>query len=72
MTAPTEEPDFIEIGSEYEDGIWNVEATLDKTTILIQTERDDIDSLPVLVNSLNQILETAWAAIEDQIKQEAP
>lgn len=72
MTAPDEESDFVQITSEYEDGVWEVTATLDKTSISIQTEKSDIDSLPVLVNSLTQILDTAWAAIEEQLNQEAP
>ena len=72
MTAPTEEPDFVQITSEYEDGVWEVTATLGKTSIAIQTERFDVDSLPVLVNGLTSILETAWAPIEEQINQEAP
>ena len=72
MTAPAEEPDFVQITSEYEDGVWEVTATLGKTCIAIQTERSDVDSLPVLVNGLTSILETAWAPIEEQINQEAP
>lgn len=70
MTAPIDEGDFIEIGSEYEDGTWSVSATLGDTTILIQTTQEDVDSLPVLVNSLNNILETAWAAIEQKIQED--
>ena len=72
MTAPAEEPDFVQITSEYEDGVWEVTATLGKTSIAIQTERSDVDSLPVLVNGLTSILATAWAPIEEQINQEAP
>ena len=69
MTAP-EEPDFVQITSEYEGGVWEVTATLGKTSIAIQTEKSDVDSLPVLVNGLTAILETAWAPIEEQINQE--
>lgn len=72
MTAPEAEGDFIEIGSTLEDGVWLVSAELGDTTILIETTTDDVDSLPVLVHSMNQILETAWAAIEPQLPQEAP
>ena len=67
-----EEPDFVQITSEYEGGVWEVTATLGKTSIAIQTGRSDVDSLPVLVNGLTSILETAWAPIEEQIQQEAP
>lgn len=71
MTA-ADDGDFIEITSELEDGVWNVSARLDETTILIETSSDDVDSLPVLVNSLNNILETAWAAIEQKIQEDQP
>lgn len=70
MSNNSHEGDFIEISSEIEDGVWSVGATLGQTTILIETNRDDVESLPVLVNSLNQILETAWDAIESRINQE--
>lgn len=72
MTASVDDGDFIEIGSEYEDGTWSVSMSLGETTILIETTRDDIDSLPVLVNSMNAVLETAWTAIEQKIQEDQP
>ena len=65
------DPQFIEISSEIENGVWSMGATLGQTTILIETTTEDVDSLPILVNSLNQILESAWAPIEEQLAQEA-
>jgi len=71
MTAPAEEGEFVEITSDLEDGVWSVGISLNDTTILIETTTEDIDTLPVLINSINTILETAWQPIEEQLNQEA-
>jgi hypothetical protein len=72
MSEGVDEGDFIKIGSTLEGDDWLVTAELGDTTIMIETTRDDVDSLPVLVNSMSTILDTAWSAIEEQLNQEAP
>ena len=62
--------DEIELSSELEDGRWLVTATLGTTTIMTETDVASVETLPWLVASLPQILETAWAAIETQLSEE--
>lgn len=63
--------DEIEIGSELdEDGRWNVSVALGQTIILIETTREQIETLPWILASMNTILEHAWAGIEEAINQE--
>ena len=64
LPAGVDSGDEIEIGSELEDGCWNVSISLGETTILIETTSEQIETLPWLIASMNQILETAWAALE--------
>lgn len=69
--SAVDEPAEIEIGSELEDGRWTVSVELNDTTILIETTQDDIDTLPILINAMSQILETAWAGIEKAIQEDS-
>lgn len=70
MSAEVDESDQVEIGSELEDGVWSVSISLGQTTILVETNTEDIDSLPILVDAMSQILEAAWAAIEQAIQED--
>lgn len=64
----------VEVDSALEDGVWSISIKASETTLLIETTVDDVNMLATLAGSMNQILEAAWAAIEETITnaQEAP
>lgn len=54
---------------------WTLDIQLGKTSMIIEADLNEPDSLATLVGSLTQILNQAWDAVEAEIesnKQEAP
>ena len=70
LPAGLDPGDEIEIGSVLEGDVWNVSVALGETTILIETTREQIETLPWLIAAMNDILGAAWDGIEEAINQE--
>lgn len=67
--APRDDED-IEITWERKGDSTKVSATLRKTKVTVKTKSNDADTVPWLLAAMPQVLEAAWASIENA--KEAP